>query len=139
MVDINFISVGLQSAKTALEIAKELKNIDSLFKDAEAKLKLADLIEALSEVKVNLSEAKVENQELKSKISELEAKLKLKQEVEFRNGHYYSVNPEQGKPSGPFCALCYSDSNKLIVLNELSPDMQTFGKYLCPKCNSNSN
>ena len=134
MVDINAISIGLQSIKTALDITKELRGIDSLLKDAEVKLKLANLVEALSDAKIHLSEAKVENQELKERILELESKLQSKQEVEFREGFYYAKNAETGAASGPFCALCYSDSNKLILVSELPVGMRDFGNFRCPKC-----
>lgn len=138
MVDISSISVGLSSIKTALDITKELRSIDSSLKDAEVKLKLAELIEALSDAKVNLSEARLENQELKDKISKLESQLTSKQDVEYKNGFYYRKDCQEGQEPGPFCSLCYNDTNKLIPVSELPRDMQDFGKYLCPKCNKSS-
>ena len=139
MVDLSSFSIGLASIKTALEITKDLRSIDSSLKDAEVKLKLAELIEALSDAKVNLSEARLENQELRDRIASLESQLSSKQEVEYKNGHYYRVGCKEGEEPGPFCSLCYNDLNKLIPVSELPRDMQEFGKYICPKCNKTSN
>jgi len=134
MPDMSSIAVGLQSIKTALDITKELRNIDSSLKDAEVKLKLAGLIEALSEAKIQLSEVRVENQELKEKIQDLENNLNKQDEVYFENGYYYLKEPRNGQAPGPFCAKCYSDESKLIIVSELPSDFQDFGKYKCPKC-----
>ncbi|WP_045856538.1 hypothetical protein [Teredinibacter purpureus] len=138
MVDIGSIGVGLASIKTALDITKELRSIDSSLKDAEVKLKLAELIEALSDAKVNLSAARLENQELRDTIVGLESQLNVKQEVEFKNGFYYRVGCKDGQEPGPFCSLCYNDSNKLVAVSELPNGMQDFGKYHCPKCGKTS-
>lgn len=134
MPDISSIGVGLQSIKTALDITKELRDIDSSLKDAEVKLKLAELMEALSEAKIQLSEARNENRDLKDTISDLEKQLQQRQEVVFRDGHYFLANPQEGENPGPFCAKCHVDENKLIPLGEMPVDMQDFGKYRCPKC-----
>jgi len=134
MPDLGAISVGLHSIKTALDITKELRSIDSSLKDAEVKLKLAELVEALSEAKIQLSEAREENLELKSIIKELENKINQKGDVVFRDGHYYLSIPQEGKPEGPFCSKCYSDENKLILLDKLPPTFKAIGSYTCPKC-----
>lgn len=134
MADIGSIAIGLQSIKTALDITKELRNIDSTLQDAEVKLKLADLIEALSDAKMQLSEVRDENQSLRDEIRILEEKLKQQDEVEFRDGYYYIKNPRDGQAPGPFCAKCYSDDKKLILVSELPQEFQDFGKYKCPKC-----
>lgn len=134
MPDLSSIAVGLQSIKTALDITKELRDIDSSLKDAEVKLKLADLIEALSDAKIRLSETREENQELKEQIKKLEKELLHKDEVEFRDGYYYLKEPSEGKAEGPFCAKCYSDEGKLILVSELPRSFRDFGKYKCPKC-----
>lgn len=139
MADIGAISVGLQSIKTALDITKELRNIDSSLKDAEVKLKLAELIETLSEAKIQLSGVREENLDLKNVIKELEGKIKQKDDIEFRGGHYYLSEPQEGKPEGPFCSKCYSDENKLIFLDKLSSTFKAVGKYMCPKCKAVTN
>jgi hypothetical protein len=138
MADIGAIAAGLSSIKIALDITKEFRNIDTSFKDAEMKLKLAELIEALSDTKFALSDVRDENLELKEKVRLLEAKLNQKDEVLFRDGHYYLASPTSGKPEGPFCSKCYSDEDKLILLDEFTPEFRVFGKYNCPKCNAAS-
>ena len=135
MADMTSIAVGLQSIKTALEITKELRNIDSSLKDVEVKLKLAELIESLSDAKIQLSEAREENQELNNKIRNLEDELNRKDEVEFKDGYYYLKDRSKGKAPGPFCAKCYGDEGKLILVSELPKQLQHFGKFKCPKCN----
>ncbi|MBY8024876.1 hypothetical protein KW469_07340 [Vibrio fluvialis] len=136
MVDISAISMGLTSIKTALDITKDLRNADLSVKDAELKLKLADLIEALSDAKIQMSEIKDENQSLRDTIKEYERKLALKAEVIFENGHCFLKSPESGQAPGPFCANCYSDSQKLILVSELPLDLHDIGKYRCPKCDA---
>jgi|SaaInl8_200m_RNA_FD_contig_81_67555_length_1211_multi_2_in_0_out_0_1 hypothetical protein len=136
MIDVSVISAGLSSVKTAIDIAKELKNADSLLKDAETKLKIADLLEALSELKVLLYETRDENQALKDSLKEIQAKLDIQGEVEFRDGHYYLKQPKEGQAPGHFCPKCYHDDNKLIPVSELSRHFRRIGKYKCPKCES---
>ena len=139
MVDIAAISAGMTSIKTALEITKELRHIDSSLRDAEVKLKLADLIEALSDAKIQLSDVRDENQELKEKIKALEKQLEQIDEVYFEKGHYFLNNVKDGQAKGPFCAKCYGDDNKLILVTELPKGFQDLGKYRCPKCGSTTN
>jgi predicted nuclease with TOPRIM domain len=134
MPDISLIAAGIQSVKTALDITKELRNIDSSFKDAEVKLKIAQLIEALSEAKIQLTEAREENHDLKAKIKELEDQINKQDEVEFSDGFYFLKEPTAGMAKGPFCAKCYSDEGKLILVTELPDDFQDFGRYKWPKC-----
>jgi hypothetical protein len=136
MVDVTSISAGLTSLKLALDITKELRNIDSSLKDAEVKLKLAELIEALSDAKILMSEMREENQQLKFKIKDLEKQSTQTDEVKFENGHYFLNLSKEGQASGPFCAKCYSDTNKLIPESELPPAFRDLGKYKCPKCGS---
>ena len=93
------------------------------------------MIEALSEAKIQLSETRIENQELKEEIDKLNKKLNKENEVVFRNGFYYAKEPSDNQPEGPFCAKCYSDENKLMLVSELPAQFQHFGKYKCPKCN----
>ena len=104
-------------------------------KDAEVKLKLAEFIEALSEAKIQLSEARVENQELRERIQTLENDLNTQDDVQFNNGYCYLKEPKEGQATGPFCAKCYSDEGKLILVSELPSNFQDFGKYKCLKCN----
>ncbi|MFT5726724.1 MAG: hypothetical protein ACI8PB_000846 [Desulforhopalus sp.] len=66
--------------------------------------------------------------DLKDKIRDLEKTLNQKDEVTFRDGHYYLANPVDGKPEGPFCSKCHSDEDKLILLEELTGSFKTFGK-----------
>lgn len=136
MVDLTSISAGFSSLKMALDITKELRNIDSSLKDAEVKLKLAEIIEALSDAKVLMSEMREENQELKTRIKELEKQLNQTDDVIFENGHYFLKSAKEGQASGPFCAKCYSDSDKLIPESELPSTFHDLGKYKCPKCGS---
>tara|TARA_R110002095_G_scaffold205430_1_gene188766 strand:- start:460 stop:879 length:420 start_codon:yes stop_codon:yes gene_type:complete len=136
MVDVASISAGLSSLKMALDITKELRGIDSSLKDAEVKLKLAELIEALSDAKILMSEMRAENQDLKLQVDDLEKKLSQTDEVVFENGHYFLKSPKEGQASGPFCAKCYSDTDKLIPESELPSTFRDLGKYKCPKCGS---
>ena len=134
MVDVGVIASGLSSLKLALDITKEFRNIDTSFKDAEVKLKLTELLEALSDAKFALHDARDENLELKEKVKLLELQLSRKDEVVFKNDHYYLKTPIDGKPEGPFCSNCFSKNNELSLLTEVLNRPRSFGKYKCPSC-----
>ncbi|MBF7053092.1 hypothetical protein IOC61_07115 [Halomonas sp. KAO] len=134
MPDFGAISAGISSIKVAIDIAKDLKGATSAIKDAEVKLKIAELLEAMSEVKVQLVEAQDENLELKRTIKDLESALARQDEVVFRDGYYYLAEAQEGKPEGPFCSNCYSSSNRLSLLTEVTGTFRSFGKYKCPAC-----
>lgn len=134
MPDFGAISAGISSIKVAIDIAKDLKGATSAIKDAEVKLKIAELLEAMSEVKVQLVEAQDENLELKRTIKDLELALARQDEVVFRDGYYYLAEAQEGKPEGPFCSNCYSSSNRLSLLTEVTGTFRSFGKYKCPAC-----
>lgn len=134
MPDFGAISAGISSIKVAIDIAKDLKGATSAIKDAEVKLKIAELLEAMSEVKVQLVEAQDENLELKRTIKDLELALARQDEVVFRDGYYYLAEAQEGKPEGPFCSNCYSSSNRLSLLTEVTGTFRSFGKDKCPAC-----
>jgi len=134
MPDIGAISAGISSIKIAIDIAKELKGATSAIKDAEVKLKIAELLVAMAEVKIQLVDAQDENLELKQTIKELEAALARQDEVVFRDGYYYLAEAQEGKPEGPFCSNCYSSTNRLSLLTEVTGTFRRFGKYECPAC-----
>jgi hypothetical protein len=139
MPDIGSIAVGLSSIKTALDITKDFRNIDNSFKNAEMKSKLIDLMDALSDAKLALYDVRDENLELREQIKTLKEKLTQKDEIIFRDGHYYRAEAVEGKPDGPFCSNCYSDNEKLILLESTPGGLKRLGKYLCPKCNRPTN
>jgi hypothetical protein len=134
MPDIGAISAGISSIKVAIDIAKELKGATAAIKDAEVKLKIAELLEAMAEVKIQLVDAQDENLELKQTIKELEAALARQDEVVFRDGYYYLAEQQDSKPEGPFCSNCYSSTNRLSLLTEVTGTFRRFGKYECPSC-----
>lgn len=134
MPDIASISAGLSSLKVAMDLTKALKDSSTTIKDAEVKFKIAELMTALAEAKIHLIEAQDENLSLKEDIRALEKKLAHMDDVVFRDGYYYLSEPKDGKPEGPFCTNCYSTSNQLILLTEVTGTFRRFGKFSCPSC-----
>jgi len=84
-----------------------LKEVSKNIEDAEFKNLLADLNLELADTKLRLAEIVVENSELKEKVSQLKHCKSLGEELEFKDGLYYSKDGD-----GPFCTGCYDTSGK---------------------------
>lgn len=99
------------TAKTALDIANELKNVE--------------LKEAILDLKEKLMELREENIQLKEQLSK-------------KNGHnmkfftedncYYDVK-DDAKKEGPFCSNCYDAKELYVQMHRVDK-----GCYCCPNC-----
>ena len=114
MNELQAISMGLSSLKTAIDITKTLNNLDRSLSDAEAKLRLVELMEKLSDIREKVLDIKEENQVFRERIKELETQLKAHSEISFIDGIYWTI--EGNNKEGPFCQKCYDDDKKLIRL-----------------------
>jgi ribosomal protein L37AE/L43A len=123
------IATALASVKTAIDLAKLLKNSSTTFAEAEQKLKLAELIEALADVKMEMAEVQGLLIGKNTKISELEESLKTKALLQYEDPYYWKVNDDQ--KDGPFCQQCYDTEGKLIHLQSGSK-----GFWHCRTCKS---
>ncbi|MDF7657653.1 hypothetical protein PUG81_01630 [Erwiniaceae bacterium L1_54_6] len=129
------IVTGLAALKTALEIAKELKNATAAYNEAEFRLKLSDLYNSLSEARIELADAQIEIHGLNAKVKELEGKLNAPDEMVYRDGVYYRAVPLDNKPNGPFCPACYEGpSRKTSSMSRVDAMFSHAGKYKCNTC-----
>ena len=118
MIDI---AVAVGSVKSAIEIAKLLKDSADSFDKAEVKLKLAELIGSLADAKMQIAEIQ-------------EALMDSDQEKEnlvYEKPYYWKKINEQDR-EGPFCQLCQDKDNKLIRLQEL--ENNTWKCESCTRC-----
>lgn len=113
---MNDVAAILTSIKTAVDLAKILKDSSSSLAEAEQKLKLADLISALAEVKMELAEIQTLLTEKDARIRELSEALKISGNLEYEAPFYWRV--EDGQKDGPFCQKCYDADSKLIRLQK---------------------
>jgi hypothetical protein len=119
----------ISSISTAITIAKRLNEISNNIKDAEFKNLLADLSLELAGPKLRLSEIVIENSELKEELSKLKHSKELGEELEFRDGLYYTKEGD-----GPFCPGCYDSAGKKIRITEQTAQFRVLGRYKCPTC-----
>ena len=122
------LSLLLTQTKTAVDIAKFIKNSSDTLDKSGQKLKLAELIEALADIKMETAEIKSLIIEKDEKIQSLEKQLKLKDDLVYEAPYYWIKNSDD-KKDGPFCQKCYDEDKKLIRLQEF-----TIGEWECKTC-----
>ena len=131
MPDITLISAALTSIKTAIGIAKLLREPDQSLEKAELKLKLADLVGALADAKIQLVEVQDALATKDQRIAELEAAFEIKDSVVRRYDAYYSVDGS-GRPVGvPFCLRCWEVEHKR---RQLVFDVKSQRTRVCTAC-----
>ncbi len=130
MIDI---AVAVGSVKSAIEIAKLLKDSTNSFDKAEIKLQLAELISSLADAKMQIAEIREVLIESDKEKKELEKKLNQKENLFFDRPYYLIQQKDDNKTDGPFCQICYDNHQKLIRLH----DSSILGAWNCPICNQN--
>jgi hypothetical protein len=125
------IAAGIASVKTALDIAKTLKDINKSFDEATYRANITDLIEKLSDARLALVEAK---EQIFDKDKEIEALKNVKIErgnlVKGDGGYQYQAN-NAGAPVGfPMCPKCDPLDGRLIQLIE----NKVGNAAKCPAC-----
>lgn len=117
------------SVKTAIDIAKLIKESGTSLEKAEVKLQIAELIGALADVKIELVEVQEIITEREARIAELEESLETKAKIEKHHDAYYRLN-EQGQPEGdPCCLHCWESKGKLRSLSHITKQNTS-----CPEC-----
>jgi TPR repeat protein len=112
MTDVATISAALTSLKSAMEIAKVLRDSDLSLERAELKLKLAELVGTLAEAKIELAEIQETLAERDARIQQLEEAFEVKDTL-IRHHDAYYFRDDNGEPIGePCCKAC--DSSWLI-------------------------
>jgi len=127
MNEITGLTTILGSIKTAMEIAKLIKESDLSLEKAETKLKLADLISALADVKIEAAELQRLIFDKDEKIKKLEETLNIKKCLRYEAPFYWL--DADTKKEGPFCQTCYDSDGKLIRLQVLEN-----GHWICHVC-----
>ena len=125
MIDI---AVAVGSVKSAIEIAKILKDSADSFDKAEVKLQLAELIGSLADAKMQIAEIQEALLESDREKKELLDKLNLKENLVYEKPYYWKKTTEEEK-EGPFCQLCYDKDQKLIRLQDWGN-----GEWNCQSC-----
>jgi hypothetical protein len=113
---MNEIATALTSIKTAIELAKILKDSSITLAEAEQKLKLAEIISALAVVKLEMADMQTLLMEKDARIRDLQECLKIKGNLVFEGRYYWLVVGD--KKDGPFCQCCYDSKEKLIRLQQ---------------------
>ena len=124
---MNEIATALTSIKTAIDIAKLIKESSSTLAEAEQKLKLAELISALADVKLEMSEVQSLLTEKNLKITDLKDALEVKQKLVYEAPYYWIQDGEE--KDGPYCQHCQDADKKLIRLQKRGT-----GRWLCRAC-----
>jgi hypothetical protein len=131
MPDLTTISAALSSLKSAIDIAKFLRESDLSLEKAELKLKFADLVSKLADTKIELVEIQDVLIEKDKRISELEEAFELKSTIIRYRDAYYVANAE-GNPVGvPYCLRCWENDHKKRQLVYGAKDHLT---TLCTTC-----
>jgi len=125
MIDI---AVAVGSVKSAIEIAKLLKDSADSFDKAEVKLQLAELIGSLADAKMQIAEIQEALLESDREKKELLNKLNLKENLVYEKPYYWKKTTEQEK-EGPYCQLFYDKDQKLIRLQDWGN-----GEWNCQSC-----
>ena len=117
------------SIKTAIDIAKLIKEGGISLEKADVKLQFAELIGALADVKIELAEVQELLAKKDRRIADLEESLSIKEKVIKNFDAYYCLN-EQGNPEGdPYCLHCWETEGKLRSLSHNSKQTT-----YCPAC-----
>jgi len=130
MSELAAISVILTSIKSAMDIAKGLKDADLSLEKAELKLKLADLVNALADAKIHMASVQDTLGDRDRRIRELETALDVRGRLQWEAPYYWLLDGQ--KKDGPFCQRCYDKDTKLI---RLQGNREGFWK--CKACDNN--
>jgi hypothetical protein len=131
MTDIATISAITNSVKTAIDIAKAIKDADVSLEKAELKLRVAELVSTLADTKIASTEIVELLKQKDAKIEDLKEKLRFKEKLVRSREAYYEID-EAGKPFGdPYCSHCWEAKFQAIHLHRKAMDP---GQIECPSC-----
>ena len=125
------ISTAFTGIKTAIDIAKALRNSEVSLEKAELKLQLADLMSALADAKMSVIEVEDLIREKDLEIDKLNEALKIKKKL-VRNGEAYYETDEDGKLVGdPYCSYCFEIKHVAVHLKKI---LRLNVRSECPAC-----
>ena len=122
------VVTAVGSIKSAIDIAKVLKDGADTLDKAEVKLQLAELISSLADAKMQMAEVQELLLESNAEKKELLSKLNQKEKVIYEKPSYFKINDDNSK-DGPYCQNCYDANEKLIRLQGGKNDLWT-----CNQC-----
>ncbi|MEA5334800.1 hypothetical protein [Vibrio parahaemolyticus] len=124
MADIATLGAALTSLKTAIDLAKAVKDSDLTLEKAETKLRLADLISALADAKMELVDVQQLLEEKNARIKELEDSFELQADlIRHRDGMYKT--DQNGEAIGePYCLTCWNKSHKAYPLFQATTNIR---------------
>lgn len=131
MPDIATIGAALSSIKTAIDIAKFLRESDLSLEKAELKLKLADLLVSLADAKMELVEVQEELAQKDKQIAALASAFEAKDDLVRKGDGYYTKDAHGEAVGKPFCLRCWESDHKQRQLVRSPKDPRT---YLCTSC-----
>lgn len=113
-MDLGSAPAIVTTIKTAIEIAKLLKNSDDSLEKVEAKQRLVEIISALVDAKSEI----IDMQQLligkDGEVRALQEKLKIKAQLQWESPYYWRVDGNE--KDGPYCQHCYDKNQELIRL-----------------------
>lgn len=125
------VVTAVGSIKSAIDIAKVLKDGADTLNKAEVKLQLAELISSLADAKMQMAEVQELLLESNKEKKDLLDKLNQKAKVIYEKPSYFKINDDNSK-DGPYCQNCYDAKEKLIRLQGGNDDFWT-----CNQCEKN--
>lgn len=128
MPDLAAIGTILTSLKTAMDIAKGLREADLSLEKAEFKFKLAEMITALADARAETASVQEELLNKDRRIRELQESLDVQKSMKYAAPFYWLEDGE--RRDGPFCQQCFDSQRKLIRL-QVSSDGDIWSCKTC--------
>lgn len=119
------------SVKSAIDIAKALRDADTSIAKAEYQLKLADMLGSLADAKVEIVEIQELLKQKDDQIKELEEAFQSKDGLVKQFDAYYELDAS-GKPTGePHCMACWQIRHKKYHLHHVPSERQNLSCVSC--------
>ncbi|MGY0613455.1 hypothetical protein [Luteimonas sp. A501] len=122
MADLATITAVLGNIKTAMDIAKALKDADLSVERAEMKFKLAEMMAALADAKMEVVEIQQLLAEKDKSLAELEDAFQSKGALVKHRDVYYEADETGNAVGEPLCAHCWQVKHKKYNLQYEAKD-----------------
>lgn len=120
----------LEIADKVIEGVKAVREIARRMENAELLNKIADLIINAADLKLEQAQQKTELLRLQSEIERMKQTDDLRKRLVRKNGVLHLAEPDAFYGDGPFCALCFENTSKLMQVFA-NHDLRT---WVCPNC-----
>lgn len=129
MADGASVVAAISSVKTALDIAKLIRESGAALKTAELQLQLSNVISALVDARSDLIDTQDELRQRDARIADLRAALEDKATLVRVNDAYYRVGADGRHHGAAYCTRCWEADHLLRSLATLG-----MGHTKCPAC-----